>query len=168
MKRFIVVILRWLSTRISKTPSARIYATSIVLSAVMAGEELSVHSHQTLAAFMPKEYWKYFVAFASCVTYGAGWLMTKCPLGIQRVLAVTVLAVLGTLAVLQSPEQLSAVGFAASNRNPDMAAAMLGLGCGALALWQIAGNFTEGRWLSNRLVVTVLALLNVYLFFAAW
>jgi hypothetical protein len=46
--------------------------------------------------------------------------------------------------------QLSTVGFAASNRDPNLAAAALAVGGAVLALWQIVNNFLGRRLWSIR------------------
>jgi len=47
---------------------------------------------------------------------------------------------LGLILVCEAPLQISKIGFAAGNRDPNPMAAALAVGGAALALWQIANN----------------------------
>jgi hypothetical protein len=64
--------------------------------------------------------------------------------------------------------QLSTVGFAASDRDPNPAAAALAVGGAVLALWQIVNNFLGRRLWSNSIVVAILVYLDIFLYFEAW
>jgi hypothetical protein len=107
-------------------------------------------------------------ALAYAVAYGVGWFAKKWGSGTRYAIYGVIFVVLGVLAVRQGPEQLSRVGFAARNRTPDPAAVGLAIGGGVLALWQIINLFWKPLVLSNRVVMSSLVFLNVYLFFAAW
>jgi len=153
----------------------RISATGVLFTAFGVGLVLSVRTH-----FIPMYNYGYSLgilnvqyaavaaALAYAVAYGVGRFAKKWGSGIRYAMYGVVFMVLGLLAVRQGPEQLAPVGLAASNRTPDPAAVRLAIGGGVLALWQITNFFWRPLVLSNRVVMSLLVFLNVYLFFAAW
>ncbi|HSX01228.1 MAG TPA: hypothetical protein VLF67_03205 [Candidatus Saccharimonas sp.] len=105
--------------------------------------------------------------FTGAFTYGLCSLIGRIlPLAAKRALAAVALVVLGLTALLLAPAQLSALGLAASNRNPDYAAALLGLLGAALAGWQMY-QIIRRQELSKMLTVSLLAALAVYLALAS-
>lgn len=151
----------------------RISATGILFAAMGTGLVLSVRTHfspmyNSSLGILIVYYGAVAAAFTYAVAYGVGWFAKKWDSAIRYAIYGAVFMVLGVLAMRQGPEQLSPVGFAARNRTPDPAAVGLANGGLVLALWQITNLFWRPLVLSNRVVISCLAFLNVYLFFAAW
>ena len=116
-----------------------------------------------------------FFQFFFLVMLGAviiiGWLVLRAPLVISKGVLAILSLFLMALGFWLAPQQLSSLGLAARNKEPDQLAYCLSIGQGVVALlnlFPLAVSTKPAALYLAYAVISALLLLAPYLYFATW